>query len=141
MSDVASYEVSEADRQRLASALPGSEGSGRIQLQTSDGVVELPAVAEEAVRRLLQELASGAAVHVIAGDVELTTQEAGDLLGLSRTYVARLIDQGTLPGHKAGTHRRLRLADVLTYRAQRAERLDAVAEITAEDVAAGVPYR
>ncbi len=141
MSDVASYEVSEADRQRLASAFPDSGATGRIRLETSDGVVELPVVAEEAVRWLLHELASGAAVHLIAGDAELTTQEAGDLLGLSRTYVARLIDQGTLPGHKAGTHRRLRLADVLTYRTQRAERLDAVAKITAEDVAAGVPYR
>lgn len=141
MSEVASYEVSERDRKRLVLALPQGETVGRIRLQTVDGVVDLPAVAEAAVRRLLQELASGAAVHVVAGNAELTTQDAADLLGLSRTYVVRLIDQGTLPAHMAGSHRRLGLADVLAYQARRTQRLDAVGEITAADVAAGVPYR
>jgi excisionase family DNA binding protein len=141
MSEVGSYEVSERDRKRLVVAFPQGETVGRIRLQTDAGVVDLPAVAEAAIRRLLQELASGAAVHVVAGDAELTTQDAADLLGLSRTYVVRLIDQGTLPAHMAGTHRRLRLADVLAYQARRTRRLDAVGEITSHDVAAGVPYR
>lgn len=110
-------------------------------MQTADGVVELPAAAAEAVRHLLVELASGSAVHVLARDAELTTQEAADLLGISRTYIVRLVDQGTLPAHLVGTHRRLRAADVLAYQARREARLRAAAEITQTDVAAGVPYR
>jgi hypothetical protein len=53
----------------------------------------------------------------------------------------RLVDQGKLPAHLVGTHRRLRATDVLAYQARRNARLEAVAEITEADVAAGVPYR
>jgi hypothetical protein len=59
-------------------AHPGA--SGPFTVQTEDGVVELPAAAAEAVRQLLVELASGAAVHVLADDAERTTQEAAHLL-------------------------------------------------------------
>ena len=110
-------------------------------MQTEHGVVELPAAAAEAVRHLLVELATGAAVHVLADDTELTTQQAADLLGISRTYLVRLVDQGKLPAHLVGTHRRLDAADVLAYRARRDVRLSAVADITEADVATGVPYR
>lgn len=140
MSNV-SFEVSGTDRERLASAFAASGSAGPVSVQTADGVVELPAVAAEAVRHLLVELASGSAVHVLARDAELTTQEAADLLGISRTYIVRLVDQGTLSAHLVGTHRRLRAADVLAYQARRETRLRAVAEITETDVAAGVPYR
>jgi excisionase family DNA binding protein len=141
MSKALWYGVSGPDRERLASAFADPGTSGPIRVQTEDGVVELPAAAAEAVRHLLVELASGAAVHVLAEDAELTTQEAADLLGISRTYLVRLVDQGKLPAHLVGTHRRLRAADVLAYQARRNARLEAVAEITEADEAAGIPYR
>jgi excisionase family DNA binding protein len=73
-------------------------------------------------------------------DAELTTQQAADLLGISRTYVVRLIDQGDLPAHMVGTHRRLNAADVLQYRRRRQERLDAVAAIAHADDQQGIRY-
>lgn len=135
------YAVSGPERERLATVFADPGTSGPVRVQTEEGVVELPAAAAAAVRHLLVELASGAAVHVLAEDAELTTQEAADLLGISRTYLVRLVDEGKLPARLVGTHRRLRAADVLAYQARRNARLEAVAKITESDVAAGVPYR
>jgi excisionase family DNA binding protein len=141
VSRILTVEVSGADRDRLAIAFADRDSSGPVQIHTEDGVVELPQAAAEAVRHLLVELASGAAVYVLAEDAEMTTQEAADLLGISRTYLVRLVDQGKLPAHLVGTHRRLRAADVLAYQARRNARLKAVADITESHAAAGVPYR
>lgn len=112
-----------------------------MRVQTADGTIELPATAAAAVWHLLAELATGAEVHVLADNAELTTQQAGDILGISRTYVVRLIDQGKLPAHLVGTHRRLLAADVLAYQQRRSTRLGAVAQVTEADDASGVPYR
>lgn len=141
MSKTPAYAVSGRDRKRLATVFADLETSGPVRVQTDEGVVELPGAAAAAVRHLLVELASGAAVHVLADDAELTTQEAADLLGISRTYLVRLIEQGTLPAYLVGTHRRLRAADVLAYQARRNARLEAAEAITEADRAAGVPYR
>ena len=51
----------------------------------------------------------------------MTTQQAAEILGISRTYVVRLIDQGSIPAYLVGTHRRLRAIDVLDSRHQRDE--------------------
>jgi excisionase family DNA binding protein len=71
---------------------------------------------------------------------ELTTQHGADLLGLSRTYVVRLIDGGSLPAHMAGTHRRLLASDVLAYRTHRASKLAALEELTEADEELGLSY-
>jgi len=63
-----------------------------------------------------------------------------DLLGLSRTYVVRLIDQGSLPAHMAGTHRRLSASAVLAYRDRRASKLVALGELTEADEELGLSY-
>ncbi len=134
------YLVPENEREQLSDAF-GSRSDGPVRVETPDGTIELPATAAAAVRHLLSELATGSEVHVLADAAELTTQEAAHLLGLSRTYIVRLIDQGKLPAHLVGTHRRLFAADVLAYQQQRSARLAAVAEVTGADTVAGVPYR
>lgn len=141
VSNSTTYAVSGTDRERLASAFADPQSAGPVTIQTAGGAVELPTAAADAVRHLLIELASGASVHVLADDADLTTQEAADWLGISRTYLVRLIDAGKVPAHLVGTHRRLRASDVLAYQARRAARLEAVAAITQADEAAGVAYR
>jgi excisionase family DNA binding protein len=73
---------------------------------------------------------------------ELTTQEAADLLGVSRPYLIKLLEEGALPCTlTAGSHRRLRLADVLAYRRVRdRERRAALDEMSAEAERLGLRY-
>lgn len=78
--------------------------------------VELPAAAVEPLRQLLDILSRGETPIIVRCPEAMTTQEAADLLGLSRPTVARLCDEGTLPSSRVGAHRRLDLVDVLAYR-------------------------
>jgi excisionase family DNA binding protein len=128
------FDLDEDDRCALAARDPR-----HLQIVASDGVA-LPKGVDRAVRRLLEELANGASVQLISVEAELTTQQAADLLGLSRTYVVRLIDSGTIPAAMAGTHRRLRTSDVLTYREQRARRHEALDDLVRGDEELGVGY-
>lgn len=109
-------------------------------MRTDQGEVEVPPTARAAVRHLLATLAAGTAVSLLTDDTELTTQDAADILGISRTYVIRLVDNRKLPAHLVGTHRRLRAVDVLAYRTRRDARLAGANAVAEADVAAGVAY-
>ena len=138
MSGRTSFELSARDRRRLAAQLAGLEP---LAVRTTDGEVGLPPAARRAVEQLLTDLATGGVVHVLAEDRDLTTQHVADLLGLSRTFVVRLIDGGKLPAHLAGSHRRVRAADAVAYAQERRQRLAAVDAIADADIAVGVEYR
>jgi excisionase family DNA binding protein len=105
----------------------------------ADGVA-LPAGVDRAVRRLLEELANGSSVHLISVEAELTTQEAAELLGVSRTYLVRLVDQGVIPAHLVGTHRRLRTSDVVAFRDERARRHAALDDLARAEEELGLGY-
>lgn len=71
------------------------------------------------VRDLLEDLAEGRLVRPAEPDEEMTTQQVADLLGVSRPFVVKLIDEGKLPGHKVGTHRRVYTHDAHAYKQKR----------------------
>jgi excisionase family DNA binding protein len=73
-------------------------------------------------------------------DVELTMQEAARLLGISPTYLDRLVEEGHVSTHLVGTERRLKASDVMTYRRAREKRLAQVAAISQADSELGIPY-
>lgn len=81
--------------------------------------VELPTSALRLLMDVLTELADGNAVQVVPIHAELTTQEAADLLNVSRPHVVRLMEEGALPFHRAGKHRRVRFADLMQFKADR----------------------
>lgn len=105
----------EAESVQAREALSRLEGPGVQEVRLQD----LPAGVAALLRSILGEVAKGHAVQVVPVHAELSTQEAADLLGVSRPHLVKLLGEGALPHHKVGTHRRVKLDDVLTYRHQR----------------------
>jgi excisionase family DNA binding protein len=81
--------------------------------------VELPTSALRLLVDILAELADGNAVKVVPVHAELRTQEAADLLNVSRTHFVKLLEDGVLAFHRTGKHRRVRFADLMQYREAR----------------------
>ena len=71
------------------------------------------------VQSILSEVAQSHAVQLVPVHAELRTQEAADLLGVSRPHLVKLLDEGKLDSWKIGTHRRVKLENLLVYRDQR----------------------
>lgn len=83
--------------------------------------VELPTSALRLLVDILSELAEGNAVKVVPINAELTTQEAADMLNVSRPHFVKLLEDGALPHHKTGKHRRVRFADLMKFKTSRDE--------------------
>ena len=81
--------------------------------------VTLPKQTAVWVRDLLEDLAEGRLVRPPEPDEEMTTQQVANLLGVSRPFVVKLIDDGKLPGHTVGTHRRVYTRDAHAFKEKR----------------------
>ena len=82
-------------------------------------LLKLPPKVMRLIADLLGAMAQGKAVTIVPKELDVTTQEAAMFLNVSRPYFVRLLDQGKLPFHKVGTHRRVRFEDVVKYKEAR----------------------
>lgn len=104
-------------------------------LRGPDGATHaLPPEVYEALMVVVRALSEGKAVTVAPVNTTLTTQEAADLLGVSRPTFVKILDEGGVPFSRPGRHRRVLLADVLDYkekrRSQRRRGLDDLVRLT-----------
>ncbi len=115
----------EHDLRALVSHL--DQDGGPVALRDAAGhELALPTSVRQLVTEAARQLVDGNGVTIVANHTVLTTQQAADLLNVSRPYLVRLLEAKEIPYSKIGTHRRVRLADVLEYRRRRAEHREAV---------------
>jgi excisionase family DNA binding protein len=129
---------------RLATHKLGRRSSIRIRLVDDGEEAEPVAIPTSALRlflHLLTEMSQGNAVTLIPSHAELTTQQAADLLNVSRPYMVKLLEEGKIPFRTVGKYRRVRFDDLIAYKRKddeaRARILD---RLTAEAQELGMGY-
>lgn len=88
--------------------------------------IELPAGAVALLMNILEAMAAGRGVTLIPESAELTTFEAADVLKVSRPFLIKLLNEGAIPFRRVGKHRRIRIEDVMAYKARDDRERDAV---------------
>lgn len=96
-----------------------SRGAPRCQLVGPSGPIPLPESVFFVLERVAEVMARGDSITIVPVGREVTTQQAADLLNVSRQYLVRLLDEGRVPFRKTGKHRRLRIEDVLSFKEKR----------------------
>ncbi|HEY9798832.1 MAG TPA: helix-turn-helix domain-containing protein [Leptolyngbyaceae cyanobacterium] len=95
--------------------------------------ITIPKSLHQVLRQVVHAMALGKAVSIITQDQELTTQQAADLLNVSRPYLIKLLEQGEISYVKVGAHRRVRFDELLKYKQERdTKRRQLLDELTAE---------
>lgn len=103
-----------------------------LRLIGPDGsTVALPEAVSYMLHTAIHHLTQGQAVTIVPIDRELTTQQAADLLNVSRPYLIKLLEREDIPYTKTGTHRRILFTDMVNYKVARdAQRTKALSDLT-----------
>ena len=86
-----------------------------LVVDNSKSSPELPEKVVQLLKELLFFMSEGKSISIISTDSELSTQDAADILQVSRPHVVKLLEEGKIPYHKAGSHRRILQQDLADY--------------------------
>jgi len=104
-----------------------------VRVGNTNDEVELPEGAVRLLVDILVNMAEGNAVTLIPVHAELTTQQTAEFIGVSRPFLIRLLEQGVIPYHKVGTHRRVYFEDVQAYKKRILQERESALDKLAED--------
>jgi excisionase family DNA binding protein len=129
--EIESAEIQELYRLFLLEKAPALVGPNQESIPIPESVFNI-------LRQVIGYMRQGKGVSVVPVMEELTTQRAANMLGVSRPFLVDLLNRNEIPHHKAGTHRRIYLRDVIEYRNKRdQERKKTLDEIARQAVADG----
>ena len=118
---------------------PRNEGASAKLVSPEGKELELPGSVYALLVRIVNEMDRGNGITIIPVHAELTTQQAAELLNVSRPYLVRLLKDGEIPFHPVGRHRRVRVEDLLAYKERRdSERRRLLQKMTREAQEAGL---
>ncbi len=87
----------------------------KIKIQESGEFVTVPRKALDLLFKILSNMADGKSISLVPSDSEISTQQAADMLNVSRPHIVKLLEQGAIPYKKTGSHRRILLENLLKY--------------------------
>ena len=130
--------------QELSAVLESNGDIQSFEVTGKDGEthsVQLPSSAVQLMIEVLTQLGQGNSVNITPIHAELTTQEAADLLNMSRPTFIKLLDDETLPHTRTGNRRKVAFVDVMAYKQLLDEkRLSALDELSSLDQELGLGY-
>lgn len=137
--------IHEDEVKKLAQFLqgaPSAEGRRAPYLVSPTGErQEIPADVFAMLTHIVESLSAGRGVSVVPADVQLTTQQAADHLGMSRPTLVKLLERGDIPFTKVGRHRRVKLEDLIEYENRaRHDRRQALDALTADETDEGAYF-
>jgi excisionase family DNA binding protein len=104
----------------------------KLKLQGSDEVVTIPLKALQLLNAIISNMSQGKSIALMPTDAEISTQQAAEILNVSRPHVIKLLEKGDIPHKKVGSHRRILLQDILKYESnfklERRKKLDYLAK-------------
>lgn len=104
------------DKLKKASQKLSQRGKSiEITLEYNRESLRLPSKAISLLSAIISNMAAGKSMALILSDTTVGTQEAADYLEVSRPYVVRLLEKGEIPFSKVGTHRRIKVSDLVAY--------------------------
>lgn len=112
-------EIAMASYGQLSAVLKGisSEKSGvEIEIEETKERIIIPASALKLLSELLKNMSKGLPFSLVPVAMEVTTQKAAEILGVSRPYLVKLLEEGKIEFTKVGRHRRLKIEDVMDYK-------------------------
>jgi len=90
-------------------------GKDYVEIRVQDDAVKIPKKAILLLFDIIRNMADGKSVALILADAEISTQQAADMLHVSRPHVVKLLEEGAIPFKKVGAHRRITIKDLIEY--------------------------
>lgn len=109
----------EADSIRKLEHILSLQGSSAKLVGVNGEAITIPESVYQVLRQVVHAMALGQAISIAPQEHEMTTQQAADILNVSRPYLIKLLEQEAIPYIKVGSHRRIRYQDLITYKQQR----------------------